>query len=54
MNKRYKIDLDPPAKCVDSYTTITGYKKIPNDYCSGGVDLGPQTLPCPNKPAMQP
>ena len=36
----------PPRECDGYYEVSTGYRKVTNDYCTGGVNHDPFVLTC--------
>ena len=37
-----------PENCKDFYEVISGFRKIPGDYCMGGIDKGAKRVSCHN------
>eukprot|EP01111_Echinosteliopsis_oligospora_P008053 TRINITY_DN2346_c0_g1_i2.p1 TRINITY_DN2346_c0_g1~~TRINITY_DN2346_c0_g1_i2.p1 ORF type:complete len:747 (-),score=203.44 TRINITY_DN2346_c0_g1_i2:58-2298(-) len=50
------IAADPPANCPSgtTYYVSRGYRKVPGDVCTGGLDLSPIAKQCPTDPNTQP
>src|SRR5690606_4756233 len=51
MNKTYEAKLKnvPPPDCKGWYEVTQGYRRVPGDYCSGGVDHSVQIYQCPER-----
>ena len=45
----FEETLAPPEDCEGFYTVSNGYRKIPGDYCMGGLKKENKVLPCPVK-----
>lgn len=43
-------EFKAPENCEGTYMVPSGYEKIPGNFCTGGVDLGPKRVECPPKP----
>lgn len=43
---KYEIDKRKPTNCNGWYMQSTGFRKVPGNMCSGGVDKGPQKIDC--------
>ena len=39
----------PPTSCDDYYIVKTGYRKVAGNVCSGGLNLGPHHMVCPEQ-----
>lgn len=38
-----------PVNCLGTFSLPSGFRKIPGDFCSGGIDKSRVNIPCPTK-----